>query len=259
MNSTRYNLVMYDREILTNFLGSLLLNRGKNVSQVKWAYILHDRDIIEETGEIKKPHYHIFLQFPDNVKSNVIEKILTASGSNASALSHDKTNNEFLAYLTHSTKGAKIEKALYDFEEIETNFETEEFKVMYLKAVEKASKPSRQEIRVEKVASAFSSLVSIIQENEEIISFSQLCIYLSLQEENELLEFAISKAYAIKNAFYDAFLNNRLRYSSSKLKNENLKQLEENKTTFAKIQNMHYDLSRQEIQLKELEELKNEK
>lgn len=258
MNSTRYNLVMYDREILTTFLGSLLMNRGKNVSQVKWAYILHDRDIIEETGEVKKAHYHIYLQFPDNVKSNVIESVLVASGSSASALSHEKTDIKFLAYLTHSTKGAKIEKELYDYEEIETNFDTEEFKEMYLDAVQKASKPSRQEIRVERVASAFSNLMNIIQENNEIISFSQLCLYLSIQQESELLEFAISKAYALKNAFYDSFRINALKYNTSKLKNENLKQLEENKTTFAKIQNMHYDLSRQEIQLKELEELKNE-
>lgn len=54
MNSSKYNLVMYQEEMVQNFIALMLQNKGKNISQVKYAYILHDKDILEETGELKK-------------------------------------------------------------------------------------------------------------------------------------------------------------------------------------------------------------
>lgn len=68
MNSMRYNLVFYEEQILFNFIMNLVNSKGKNISAVKYAYILHDKDIEEDTGELKKPHYHLWLEFPSQVK-----------------------------------------------------------------------------------------------------------------------------------------------------------------------------------------------
>ena len=88
MNSMRYNLVFYEEEQLKKFISNLALTKGKNSSDFKYAYILHDRDIIQETGEIKKAHYHLYLQFHQPIKSKVIESILTIQFGNTSALSY---------------------------------------------------------------------------------------------------------------------------------------------------------------------------
>lgn len=40
---------------------------------VKYAYIYHDKDILE-SGELKKPHYHIYLSFDKKVRYTTIAK-----------------------------------------------------------------------------------------------------------------------------------------------------------------------------------------
>lgn len=54
-----------------------------------YAYILHDKDILDNTGELKKPHYHIILLFHKQehtkpilklFKTNVYETIKNLNG-----------------------------------------------------------------------------------------------------------------------------------------------------------------------------------
>lgn len=76
---------------------------------------LHNRDIIEATGEIKKPHYHIFIAFngpttykrvceiTEEIKATIPKRILSPIG--------------MLRYLTHKDNP---EKAQYEDKDIKT-------------------------------------------------------------------------------------------------------------------------------------------
>lgn len=49
---------------------------GKELSSADiYALILHDKDIIEETGELKKPHYHLVIEYKNAHYFTAITKI----------------------------------------------------------------------------------------------------------------------------------------------------------------------------------------
>jgi hypothetical protein len=87
----------------------------------KWAYIMHDKDVKDDgTGELKEPHYHFYVEFPNpryldaiatelNIMSNMIEKVWNKKG--------------ILEYLTHENQP---EKYHYDKQQIVSNFDIED-------------------------------------------------------------------------------------------------------------------------------------
>lgn len=88
----------------------------------KWAWILHDKDVNEDTGEVKEPHYHYYIEFPNSryiasvakefdIPENMIEVVRNKTG--------------VLRYLTHSTEDSKS-KYQYDISEVHASFEIEQ-------------------------------------------------------------------------------------------------------------------------------------
>lgn len=63
----------------------------------EYAYILHDKDV-EETGEIKKPHYHVVLRFANQKWNTALAKEL---GIKENYLEEPRNFNNALAYLIH--------------------------------------------------------------------------------------------------------------------------------------------------------------
>ena len=221
MNSMRYNFIFYDEQLLGIFLVNLGNAKGKNITQFNYAYIYHDKDIMEN-GDLKKPHYHLWLEFNSAVKSMYIDKILEISGSNTTALSHQKTDRNFLAYLTHETKDSKkLGKAIYNFDDIKTNIDIDIFKEMYYNAVEKLNKPTSQE----KNLSLTKDVFEIVKENKDITSFSQLTFFLVQNEEYELLQYCIKRAYGLKLALQQFFGINSIKCSQV-FENEKIEQIE---------------------------------
>lgn len=221
MNSMRYNFIFYDETILNNFILNLQNNtKGKNISQFNYAYILHDSDIIIETGETKKAHWHLWIEFNSAVKSMYLEKVLELSGSSSSALSHQKTDRNFLAYLTHDTINSKL-KAHYNFDDIKTNIDIDMFKEMYYNAIEKLNKPTSQE----KNLSLTKTIFDIVAENKDITCFSQLCFFLRQNEEYELLEYCIKRTYGLREALKQFFGINSMKCSQV-FENEKIEQIE---------------------------------
>lgn len=231
MNAQRYNLVFYEEKILNDFLITLGNAKGKNISSFKYAYILHDSDIIEATGELKKQHYHLWLEFPQPVKSQFIENILNLSGSESSALSYQKTDRNFLAYLTHDTTNSGI-KAHYDFENIKTNIDPCTFYEMYFEAVSKANKPSRATVESENI----KALSQIIQGNENITSFSVLMKFLLDNGEYDLTQYCIKRSYGLSKAFELYFEYNNIQLASKELKNDITSLLDNAKKDFNDLQ-----------------------
>lgn len=251
MNAIRYNLIFYDKNIMDLFIEKMASNRGKNISQVRYAYILHDSDIIEETGEYKKPHYHLWLEFPQSVRDRDLIPMLVASGSNGSAISKQKTDRNFLAYLTHDTSNSFEVKAHYEKENIFTNIDQQEFDEMYYEAVSKIKKPNRQKQKVLDTTMYMKSLFDILEENKEICSFLELVQFLILDNDMELLEYVSNKTYFLKQVFETRFKINRAYQFTHELESENIKELKAIRQEFKEAQ-------RVEKRLEELREKKEE-
>lgn len=84
----------------------------------KYAWILHDKDVDKE-GELKDPHYHIYLEFPNARSLNSIAEELNIP-PNMIEVVRDK--NGILKYLTHANNPEKYQ---YDISEIHSNFDIE--------------------------------------------------------------------------------------------------------------------------------------
>lgn len=236
MNAKYYNLIFYDKEILQNFIFELSRNKGKNASNFKYAYIYHDKDIIEETQQPKKPHYHLWLSFAESVKSSVLVSCLNIVGiDNDSPIDHHKTDVNFLAYLTHNTSDSKKLKKQYDYKDIITNIESETFNEMYFEAVgywKKKEKPTR----AEKNFLAYTMINDIII-TEQICDTYELFEFLRENEEIELLDFAIQNATKLFYLYNDTlFKRNRLRKANKGLKSKNQQALKDLQEEYERLQ-----------------------
>lgn len=231
MESLMYNLVMYEEMEVFKFVDCLQNSSGKNISQVEYAYICHDKDLTSK-GEIKKAHYHLFIRFPSPVKSSRIEHSLELCELPLNYLSYSKTNLNFLAYLTHSTKDS-INKALYKFDEITSNIN--DLKDLWEEAVEKVNQPSRAEKKIAEFGSLIITISDIVSTNDTIIDFSSLAMYLKDNGHFSELKYCMDRSYAIKEMFKVAFRCNSIKYSSSQLKNENINLLSNLKQEYEKL------------------------
>lgn len=76
-----------------------------------YAYILHDRDIMEN-GELKKPHYHVLLRFPNATWSTKVCKDL---GIQENYIEKPRSFNSALLYLIHFND---TDKTQYSVDEV---------------------------------------------------------------------------------------------------------------------------------------------
>lgn len=95
----------------------------------KYAWILHDKDIHEEDvkdedgnithvkGELKDPHYHIYLEFPN---ARGINSIANELGIAPNMVQIVRNKSGLIDYLTHRRSPDKHQ---YDDNEIHSNFE----------------------------------------------------------------------------------------------------------------------------------------
>lgn len=212
MNSRRYNLVMYDEMDIVKFISASQNNRGKNISQIQYAYIFHNRDE-------KKPHYHLYIEFPEAVKTRDIERILTLVNVPITSLSYDKTNSNFLAYLTHNTPQDFGVKASYEFNEIISNML--DIRERWENAIEAVNKPNRQQQKLNEFTTIITNLNDIVRGNRNITNFPALTNFLIENQMYKELQYCLNKTYAIKNMFEIVFKENSVYNSSRTLKSKN--------------------------------------
>ena len=97
---------------------SLKQDITKEIEQYgKYAWILHDKDIILETGELKEAHYHYYLEFP-NARS--INSVASELGIEPNFIEVVRDKKGILNYLTHAKNP---EKHQYDISEVHSNFD----------------------------------------------------------------------------------------------------------------------------------------
>ena len=96
----------------------------------KFAVILHDKDINEETGELSKPHFQVIFIFKNH---RYIQATANKLGVEPQFVSKwDDNVNNLYGYLIHATDGAK-DKHQYDPSEVIANFN-------YVECMEKITK-----------------------------------------------------------------------------------------------------------------------
>jgi len=103
------------------FTMSLKQDITKEIEQYgKYAWILHDKDVDKETGELKDPHYHIFLEFPN---ARYITGLANELNIEANMLEVVRNKSRLLRYFLHKDSP---EKHQYEISEIHSNFEIEQ-------------------------------------------------------------------------------------------------------------------------------------
>lgn len=86
---------------------------------VKWAYILHDKDVTED-GKPKNPHYHVYLKFKDSRQVKYISQWFGLAENFVRRIGNGERNA--LSYLCHHTDTAR-EKYQYDPCEVKASFD----------------------------------------------------------------------------------------------------------------------------------------
>lgn len=105
-----FNLVIYEDD--KNFDKQFF-----QIQQTKSAiWIRHDKDINEESGELKKPHYHVVLKLKNGTTISALSKRLEVGENLIEPVK--KSLNGCLKYLIHFKSDDKYE---YDITEVKSN------------------------------------------------------------------------------------------------------------------------------------------
>lgn len=109
---TKFSLVAYPES-----MGSSIQEKIEELKKYdlkEYAYILHDKDS-DENGELKKEHFHIYIKFSKQIRSETILKIF-----NTSVFEDVKDINALMRYFLHLGEENKHE---YSKEELIKNFD----------------------------------------------------------------------------------------------------------------------------------------
>jgi len=106
----------------------------------RWAYLVHDKDIDEETGQLKEPHLHIEMHFNSDQD---ISTIASWFNENENRIEKGKSKNKkyiyenMCSYLVHETPSSDG-KYKYPHEDVIANFDFIQFMIEIKQGVEKA-------------------------------------------------------------------------------------------------------------------------
>lgn len=151
---------------------------------------LHNKDIEEETGELKKPHYHIIFNFDGPVTLRSMQELCNDLGL-STYVERVRNLKNIIDYLTHHSRKSK-EKYKYDVNDIHwINCDINDF-----------------------INVSFKFIIQYIRENQ-IMSFYELVDKLIDDNENDLLE------YVSKNSYYcNTYLSSLTNKKSETLKSD---------------------------------------
>lgn len=91
------------------------------MSPIKWAYILHDSDVEKETGELKKAHFHVYMEFENDRSFSKIAEVFHLAENN---IQKARSTRGSIRYLIHADD---VDKYQYSYSDIVTNFAIDVF------------------------------------------------------------------------------------------------------------------------------------
>ena len=117
-----FTLELYPESETLQFDNIIEIVKGTSFYSCKYYYILHDRDINNKTGEVKKAHYHLLVKLENAISIEKIIKSLVNERGSQEAIENDfsivKSFKGMVRYLIHKDNP---EKEQYKLEEVVTN------------------------------------------------------------------------------------------------------------------------------------------
>lgn len=155
-----------------------------------YAYIIHDKDVNDDTGDLKKPHCHCLIEFKNKRTVKGVYNLLNSLSLETRFIQPVyKSENSVTRYLLHLDDEDKYP---YDFNEIQTN------------------NPDRVKYH-------------LLQEIDVNTQLNCLCEFLNENKEKYITTYEL-RLYAFNNGFIDAF--NKYFYQLSTILKEHNKDID---------------------------------
>lgn len=138
--------VCYPESLPNNIENIIKLN--SNIR--KYAYILHDKDL-DDNGDLKKPHYHVVLEYEKSTQKEYIAKNF---GISSELINPCKNKIGYIIYMSHINECNKVK---YDINEIISNYDITQIYSMYFNGLED------EDARVRKVIQKSQEIGSLVE------------------------------------------------------------------------------------------------
>lgn len=125
IKETRYTFVLYPDSNTYDYNDSLSWLREHTLN---YCFALHDKDVISDTGEIKKAHIHVFCQFENPRLLDSVANNLSLHSNDLVCVNPNDTNgngvDSLIRYFAHDTQKARLDnKTPYDYHSFDTNMD----------------------------------------------------------------------------------------------------------------------------------------
>lgn len=160
IKETRYTFVLYPDSTSYDYNESLLWLREHTLN---YCFALHDKDFVQETGEIKKVHYHVYCQFENPRLLDSVAENLFLHSNDIVCVNPDDINGKgvesLIRYFAHDTQKARLDnKTPYDYHSFDSNMDLDS---IFL------GQQSKQTIR-------FRQIIDFINEADYYISYKMI-------------------------------------------------------------------------------------
>lgn len=125
IKETRYTFVLYPDSTSYDYNESILWLREHTLN---YCFALHDKDFVQETGEIKKAHYHIYAQFENPRLLDSVADNLSLHPNDIVCVNPDDTSGKgvesLIRYFAHDSQKARLDnKTPYDYHSFDSNMD----------------------------------------------------------------------------------------------------------------------------------------
>jgi hypothetical protein len=116
INTRSYTASVNDSDQIS-YITNRLQTDYPSGSDIHWAYIIHDKDVNPDTGELIKPHLHFVIFYPTPRKSTTLSNYFNIPEHMLCQIYNKKG---ILEYLTHQNETSKVH---YNTDEIVANYD----------------------------------------------------------------------------------------------------------------------------------------
>lgn len=116
INTRSYTASVNDSDQIS-YITNRLKTDYPSGSDIHWAYIIHDKDVNLDTGELIKPHLHFVIFYPTPRKSTTLSNYFNIPEHMLCQIYNKKG---ILEYLTHQNETSKVH---YNTDEIVANYD----------------------------------------------------------------------------------------------------------------------------------------
>lgn len=171
-------------------------DKGFETYACRWAYCLHDKDV--GLNGIKKPHYHLMLEFFVKRESIELYNVLKDYLPNKVHEDLNKADSGGYAYLIHANAPKKVQ---YEFTSIVHSENLTDDDLYDL--IESHRRKTTEFTNAERIEQLFNFVDDVM--GGKVSSFKGLILKLMMKKEYDLLGWCSKNTYLINNLFREEF------------------------------------------------------